>query len=415
MQKERTEETARTSRLLAAIIANPTSGSYTHHAADLEETVAFLQDHGWNVALRLTEAAGDGRRLAREAVNQQAEVVIAAGGDGTINEVIQELAGTETALGVLPIGTVNDWAREIGIPLDVHGARDILVHGRTRHIDLGCVNEHYFLLMAGIGLDGDIAQKVEQHPLKRLGVVGYLLASIWYGLRYQSFVTSVISSERVEKASALQIVVGNTQLYGGAIKFTWQAKADDGLLDVVIVRRRGVLGRLLMAGIGLDGDIAQKVEQHPLKRLGVVGYLLASIWYGLRYQSFVTSVISSERVEKASALQIVVGNTQLYGGAIKFTWQAKADDGLLDVVIVRRRGILGRLLVAVELFLPRKKRMPWITYERSEAIEIRTPKPVTMQIDGEPIGSTPARFTSVPSALKVIVPHESREQLFSQD
>lgn len=318
MQKEGTEETsaARTTRVLAVIIANPTSGSYAHHAAHLEETVAFLQDHGWNVALKLTEAAGDGRRLAREAVNQQAEVVIAAGGDGTINEVIQELVGTETALGVLPIGTVNDWAREIGIPLDVKGARDVLVHGRTRHIDLGCVNEHYFLLMVGIGL---------------------------------------------------------------------------------------------------DGAITQKVEQHPLKRLGVVGYLLASIWYGLRYRSFVTSVISKEREQKTSALQIVVGNTQLYGGAIKFTWQAKADDGLLDVVIVRRRGVLGRLLVAVELFLPRKKRMPWITYERSEAIEIQTPEPVAMQIDGDPIGFTPARFTTVPGALKVVVPHGSREELFSRE
>jgi diacylglycerol kinase family enzyme len=92
-----------------------------------------------------------------------------------------------------------------------------------KQIDLGCVIEHYFLLMAGIGLDGHITQKVEQHPLKRLGVVGYLLASIWYGLRYRSFVTSVFSNEREEKTSALQIVVGNTQLYGGAIKFTWQA------------------------------------------------------------------------------------------------------------------------------------------------------------------------------------------------
>jgi diacylglycerol kinase family enzyme len=231
MQKEGTEETgaARTSRVLPAIIANPTSGSYAHHATHLEETVAFLQDHGWNVALKLTEAAGDGRRLAREAVNQQAEVVIAAGGDGTINEVIQELVGTETALGVLPIGTVNDWAREIGIPLDVKGARDVLVHGRTRHIDLVCVNEHYFLLMVGIGLDGAITQKVEQHPLKRLGVVGYLLTSIWYGLRYRSFVTSVISNEREQKTSALQIVVGNTQLYGGAMYLSMFRRSPSSL------------------------------------------------------------------------------------------------------------------------------------------------------------------------------------------
>lgn len=97
------------------------------------------------------------------------------------------------------------------------------------------------------------------------------------------------------------------------------------------------------------------------------------------------------------------------------TWQARADDGLLDVVIVRRRGVLGRLLILVEFFLPGKKHMPWITYARSEEIEIRTPEPVTLQIDGEPIGSTPARFTSVPGALKVIVPHKSREELFSRE
>jgi diacylglycerol kinase (ATP) len=172
---------------------------------------------------------------------------------------------------------------------------------------------------------------------------------------------------------------------------------------------------LLMAGIGLDGHITQKVEQHPLKRLGVVGYFLASMWYGMRYQSFVTSVLCNEREQKTTALQIVVGNTQLYGGAITFTWQAKADDGLLDVVIVRRRGVLGRLLIIVEFFLPGKKHMPWITYQQCDTIEIRTPEPVTMQIDGEPIGSTPARFTSMPGALKVIVPHKSREKLFSRE
>lgn len=83
------------------------SGSYARFAHDLEETVTFLQQANWQVELKLTESAGDGSRLAREAVEQKADSVIAAGGDGTINEIIQELAGSETALGVLPIGTVN--------------------------------------------------------------------------------------------------------------------------------------------------------------------------------------------------------------------------------------------------------------------------------------------------------------------
>ncbi|HYU72724.1 MAG TPA: diacylglycerol kinase family protein [Ktedonobacteraceae bacterium] len=144
------------SQHVAVVIANPTSGSYASHAQEVEETMAFLRHSGWKVDLRLTEAAGDGRRLAREAVEQEAEVVIAAGGDGTINEVIQELAGSETALGVLPIGTVNVWAREMGIPLESVGAREVLLHGETRRIDLGRINDRFFLLMVGIGFDGEV-------------------------------------------------------------------------------------------------------------------------------------------------------------------------------------------------------------------------------------------------------------------
>src|SRR5204862_2762992 len=140
-------------------------------ARQINETMRFLRDYGWNVELRLTQGAGDARRLAREAVEQHIDVVIAAGGDGTINEVIQELAGSETALGVLPFGTVNVWARETNIPLDNTSACAVLLHGETRRIDLGKVNDRYFLLMVGIGLDAVIAQAVEKKPIKRLGVL----------------------------------------------------------------------------------------------------------------------------------------------------------------------------------------------------------------------------------------------------
>src|SRR4051794_30361505 len=113
----------------AVIIANPVSGSFPHHALDYEETLAFLQEQGWQVELWFTDGPGAARELARRAVEQKKTVVIAAGGDGTINEVIQSIAGSETALGVLPAGTVNVWARETGIPLDRAKAREVLVHG----------------------------------------------------------------------------------------------------------------------------------------------------------------------------------------------------------------------------------------------------------------------------------------------
>jgi diacylglycerol kinase (ATP) len=300
----------------AVIIANPTSGSYLHNRRDLEETIAFLREYGWTIELKLTHAAGDAQLYAREAVADKLDVVIAAGGDGTINEVIQELVGSETALGVLPIGTANVWAREMGIPLDVAGASEILAYGRTRHIDAGSVNGRYFLLMVGIGFDGEVTRVVERKFLKRLGVVGYLLASFWLSFGYDSFA--------------------------------------------------------VYAKIG-------------------------------------------EQEVKTRALQIVIGNTQLYGGAVKFTWQAQCDDGLLDVCIVRKRSKFRRIFIVLDFLLRRKQRSQWVSYERSSLVELRTRKPVAMQIDGDSCGNTPAIFAIAPRALKVIVPRRAPHGLFAEE
>jgi diacylglycerol kinase (ATP) len=298
----------------AVLIANPTSGSYWQHARQIEETLIFLQDAGWKIELQLTREAGDASLLAHQAVMQKIDVVIAAGGDGTINEVIQELAGSETALGVLPLGTVNVWAREMNIPLDAHGAREVLLNGEKRLVDLGRVNERYFLLMAGIGFDADVAQAVEKKPMKRLGVLGYLLVGAWLAPGYKSF----------------------------------------------------------RAYLTINGQLIKK-----------------------------------------NALQIVVGNTRLYAGAIKYTWQAKCDDGLLDVCIVRKRSMLGRIVVLLDFLFYREQRQQWVSYERCEAMEMRTRKPIAIQVDGDPSGYTPARFTVAPLALKVIVPRQMPPELFS--
>lgn len=300
----------------AVIIANPASGVFPHHTHHLDETVVFLREHGWRVDLWYTHAPGDGEQLARKAVAQHANLVIAAGGDGTINELIQALAGTETALGVLPNGTVNVWAREMGIPLDDAGARDVLLHGKTCRVDLGCVNGRYFLLMVGIGLDGEVTQAVERKPLKRLGVIGYALAALWLGPGYHGFPVAV-------------------------------------QIDGYAVRTR--------------------------------------------------------------ALQIFVGNTQLYAGAFKFTWKARCDDGLLDLCIVRKRNMFGRIMVLWDFLMRREQRRLWVRYDTFTSIKIETPQPVAFQIDGEAAGHTPAVFTVTPGALKVVVPQKTPEGLFSEE
>ncbi|HZS76432.1 MAG TPA: diacylglycerol kinase family protein [Ktedonobacteraceae bacterium] len=249
MQQDATQQGASSFKLsqrFAVIIANPVSGFFLNNAQRFSETLFFLRKHGWRAELWYTEAPGDGQRLAQKAVEQGADVVIAAGGDGTINEIIQVLAGSETALGVLPTGTVNVWAREMGIPLNTAQAQKILVEGKTRRIDLGQVNDRYFLLMVGIGLDGEVTQAVERRPLKRLGVLGYALVALWYGPGYRGFPVVVHNNGYVMRTRAMQVFIGNTQLYAGALKFTWQAKCDDGLLDLCIVRRRNLWGRILI-------------------------------------------------------------------------------------------------------------------------------------------------------------------------
>ena len=300
----------------AVIIANPASGSlFVHH--DHQGTLAFLRARGWQVDLWLTRGPGDAQVLARRAVEQRIAVVIAAGGDGTLNEVIQGLAGSETALGVLPAGTVNVWAREVGIPLDNTRAREILVNGQTRRIDLGLVNGRYFLLMVGIGLDGEVTQAVERKPLKRLGVLGYVLAALWFSPGYLGFPVTLTVDE------------------------------------VGPVRTR--------------------------------------------------------------ALQIFVGNTQLYAGAFKFTWLARCDDGLLDLCVVHKRNLLGRLVVLRDFALRREQRRLWVRYNTFKQARIETKDPVAIQVDGESAGSTPATFSVAPRALKVIVPQELPPEIFSEE
>lgn len=321
MQADKTDkqlDSSSLTRFFAIIIVNPASGSggLPHHSRHLHETLTFLRAHGWRADLWYTHAAGEGEQLARKAVELKANMVIAAGGDGTINEIIQGLAGSETALGVLPNGTVNVWARELGIPLDEAGARDLLVHGRTRSVDLGCVNGRYFLLMVGIGFDGEVIQAVERKPLKRLGVIGYALAALWLGPGYSGF----------------PVVV---QIDGLAVK--------------------------------------------------------------------------------TRALQIFVGNTQLYAGAFKFTWRAKIDDGLLDLCIVRKRNLPGRIVVLWDFLLRREQRRLWVRYDTFTSIKIETLRPVAYHIDGEVAGYTPATFQVAPTALKVIVPQKTPQGLFSKE
>lgn len=238
----------------ARIIANPASGSSTDGTLkELADTAAWLTEQGLPTELRLTRRPGHATDLAREAAAAGYEVVIAAGGDGTVNDVIQALAGYRSALGVLPMGTVNVWAREMGIGLTTEEAREVILHGVRRRVDMGRAGQRYFLMMAGIGFDAEAARRVEHGKLKRFGLkfIEYLATVGIMSVTHQSDTLRFTVGGRKRSEEALMVIVGNTRLYGGAMTFTQRAVADDGVLDIVVIGSGGLFHRLSVIGRAL--------------------------------------------------------------------------------------------------------------------------------------------------------------------
>ena len=207
-----------------------------------------LEEIGSQATLKLTTAPGDGRRLSAEAVAEGFETIVAAGGDGTVNEVLNGLGdapgGWERArLGVLPLGTVNVFARELGLPRKVMGAWDCVRRGRETRIDLpqveftasGGRQQRYFAQLAGAGLDARAIELVQWELKKRIGPLAYVLA----GLRALLAKPARIRVEAgiPELTAGGLVLIGNGRLYGGPFRLFPRADPRDGLLDLCVFER----------------------------------------------------------------------------------------------------------------------------------------------------------------------------------
>lgn len=228
----------------ATVIYNPVSGTHNVGAA-LPGAVAVLRERGWQIDVQATQRAGDLQRLAAQAREQRQDVVLVAGGDGSINEAANALAASPVALGVLPSGTANVWARQIGVPVplplyvqQLADAARAMADGVVRPIDLGCANGRYFVLWAGVGLDAHVTAQIEPRPpwVKRFGVVGYVWRAFWIATRYRGTRMTIAIDQREIKCRALMVLISNAQLYGGIVNAAPEARLDDGWLDVTIFK-----------------------------------------------------------------------------------------------------------------------------------------------------------------------------------
>lgn len=220
----------------ALILYNPAAGQAGQLQSELEAAADVWREAGHQVALTATTHAGAATQLARQAAADGYDVLIAAGGDGTINETINGLAGTQTALATLPLGTMNVWARELGLPLQPRQAAAAMLNWRIRPIDLGRADGRYFLLMAGIGFDAAITAAVDPGAKRRFGALAYIWSGIEQALRIRGTRMRITIDGRSMRARVLMIVIGNSQLYGGLVKLTHRASIDDGLLDIAVYR-----------------------------------------------------------------------------------------------------------------------------------------------------------------------------------
>lgn len=165
-------------------------------------------------------------------------MVVVAGGDGTINEVVNGLAGADVALGILPIGTMNVFATELGIPNNLQKAWKIIEEGRTRRIDLARANDQYFVQLAGVGLDAQVVQSTSANFKKNFGPLSYVISTAQIAARRPPRLIVEADGKTIDGSFVL---VGNGRYYGGPFAFFSDARIDDGKLDVLIFKNLGYL------------------------------------------------------------------------------------------------------------------------------------------------------------------------------
>jgi YegS/Rv2252/BmrU family lipid kinase len=247
----------------ALLIRNPVARRRLSEA-QLASIKEVALEAGWTLDIVATACAGDATRIAKEAAGRGVDVVIVHGGDGTLNEAINGLAGTETAVAVLRGGTANVWAKETKCAKDPVRAMRSIVTGERRRIDLGRAGDRYFLLMCGVGLDARIVNAVGSRIKRWLGAAAYMLVGVAQALRTETWHVDMTIDNDSSEPYLYFLLVSNTRLYGGITQITHRAVADDGELDVALMRRGGVVN-LLRDGVRV---LFRRHDRSPNVRFG---------------------------------------------------------------------------------------------------------------------------------------------------
>ena len=241
-----------------AVIVNPISGTggrpeVARRRIAFAETV--LKARGEGASLFVTEYAGHARDLARAAVENGVPLVVAWGGDGTVNEIASELVFRDVALGIIPSGSGNGLSRELGIPFDPRSAFEIAFAGRERVMDAGELDGHLFFNIAGFGLDARVAHEFASNGLVRRGFARYLEIAARELFSFVPEDHTIVAEGVATRTRALLVALANGRQYGNGALIAPRARLDDGQLDLVVVSSRSPLAILLQAPMLFAGRV----------------------------------------------------------------------------------------------------------------------------------------------------------------
>src|SRR5215216_1585199 len=216
--------------------------------ADVRHLVSWVRDKGHFVESMITFDAGDAAAFAADAAHRGVDVVAAAGGDGTLNEVVNGLDGYDVPLGIIPLGTANDFARQVGIPADADHAMDVILQRKPRRLDTASLNGRRFLNVSTGGVGAEATAETPAEVKESLGPIAYAITGV---RKFADFhpKTARFSGDGFEyEGEFLMFAVGVTRSTGGGTMVTPMASATDGLLDLCVVEgmSRGEFARIVL-------------------------------------------------------------------------------------------------------------------------------------------------------------------------
>jgi len=241
--------------LRAFLVYNPAAGRYPSRLLT-ERAAKVLLDQGWEIFIEQTLSSRHIAQLATRAVEREMDAFIVVGGDGSINQALPALIGSRTALGVLPAGTANVWAQELGLPglswtrwMALEESARRLINSKIRYVDVGFCNQRPFLMWAGVGLDAFIVHRIEPRTRweKHFAFAHYAASAIWSASMWHGLNLKVSIDGDTVSGHFLMGVVSNIHLYaGGLAQLSPDARLDDGQMDFWLFKGETI------------GDVAQR-------------------------------------------------------------------------------------------------------------------------------------------------------------